>query len=36
VLVHGEPRAQDAMAEKLWQDQQLEVEIPANGDSIVF
>jgi len=36
VLVHGEPRAQDAMAEKLWQDQQLEVEIPRRGQSIVF
>jgi metallo-beta-lactamase family protein len=36
LLVHGEPRAQDAMAEKLWKDQQLKVEVPARGDSIVI
>jgi len=36
VLVHGEPKAQDAMAERLWQEYQLDVEIPARGDSIVF
>lgn len=36
VLVHGEPQAQDALAEKLWREQQLKVEIPARGDSIVI
>ncbi len=36
VLVHGEPRAQDALAEKLWRDHQLKVEIPARGQSIVY
>ena len=36
LLVHGEPRAQDAMADRLWREQQLKVEIPALGDSIVI
>ena len=36
LLVHGEPNAQDAMAEKLWKDQKMKVEIPARGDSIVL
>ena len=36
LLVHGEPPAQDALAEKLWQDQKLRVAVPARGDSIVF
>jgi metallo-beta-lactamase family protein len=36
VLVHGEPRAQDALADKLWRDHELKVEIPARGESIVF
>lgn len=36
LLIHGEPPAQDALAEKLWQDQKLRVAIPARGDSIVF
>ncbi len=36
LLVHGEPKAQDAMAEKLWREQNLKVEIPAQGQSIVF
>ena len=36
LLVHGEPRAQDVLADKLWHGQQLRVEIPARGDSIVF
>ena len=36
LLVHGEPPAQDALAEKLWQARKLRVEIPARGDSIVF
>jgi metallo-beta-lactamase family protein len=36
LLVHGEPTAQDAMADKLWRDQQLKVGIPSPGDSIVL
>lgn len=36
VLVHGEPRSQDALAQKLWRDHQLKVEIPARGNSIVY
>jgi metallo-beta-lactamase family protein len=36
VLVHGEPQAQDALAEQLWQQQKLKVEIPSRGDSIVI
>lgn len=35
LLVHGEPQAQDALADRLWQDQQLHVAIPARGDCIV-
>jgi metallo-beta-lactamase family protein len=34
--VHGEPRAQDALADRLWQDQGLKVEIPARGQSIAL
>lgn len=36
VLVHGEPRAQDALRDKLWQEQGLSVEVPARGQSIVY
>ncbi len=36
VLVHGEARAQDALADKLWREHELRVEIPSRGDSIVF
>jgi metallo-beta-lactamase family protein len=36
LLVHGEPKAQDAFADKLWKDHGLKVEIPARGDSVVF
>jgi metallo-beta-lactamase family protein len=36
VLVHGEPRAQDVLADKLWREQQLKVEVPARGDSILI
>lgn len=36
LLVHGEPTAQDILADRLWQDQRLRVKIPARGDSIVF
>jgi metallo-beta-lactamase family protein len=35
-LVHGEPRAQDVLADKLWTEQGLKVEIPGRGESIVF
>lgn len=36
VLVHGEPRAQDALAERLWRDQSLKVSVPARGQDLVF
>ena len=36
VLVHGEPQAQDVLADKLWRDQALKVEIPSRGQSIVL
>jgi metallo-beta-lactamase family protein len=36
LLVHGEPRAQDALAEKLWREHQHPVEIPARGESVAF
>ena len=36
LLVHGEPQAQDALAERLWRDQGLKVEIPARGEIIVI
>jgi metallo-beta-lactamase family protein len=36
LLVHGEPRAQDALADRLWQDQGLKVEIPVRGQSIAL
>ena len=36
ILVHGEARAQDGLADKLWKEHELKVEIPARGDSIVF
>jgi len=36
VLVHGEPNAQDALRQKLWEEQRLSVEIPARGDSIAY
>lgn len=35
-LVHGEERAQIAMAERLRSEQHLQVEIPGRGDSLVF
>lgn len=35
-LVHGEPRAQDALSDRLWRDRQRQVEIPARGECIVF
>ena len=36
VLVHGEPRAQDALRDKLWHELGLAVEVPARGQSIVY
>ncbi|MEH6592780.1 MAG: MBL fold metallo-hydrolase [Halioglobus sp.] len=36
LLVHGEPRAQDALADRLWRERQLKVEIPARGSSVAF
>jgi metallo-beta-lactamase family protein len=36
LLIHGEPRAQDALAERLWRERGLKVEIPARGQSIVI
>lgn len=36
VLVHGEPDAQDALAQRLWQEQQLDVAIPGIGESLCF
>ena len=36
LLVHGEPRAQDGLADRLWRDLGMKVEIPARGQSIVI
>jgi metallo-beta-lactamase family protein len=36
ILVHGEPSAQDALRDRLWEQQSLRVEVPARGESIVF
>jgi len=36
LLVHGEPRAQDGLADRLWRDLGMKVEIPARGQSIVL
>ena len=36
LLVHGEPLAQDAFADRLWRQQKLQVQIPARGESIVI
>ena len=35
-LVHGEPRAQDALAERLWREHEMSVVIPSRGQSIVL
>ena len=35
-LVHGEPRAQDALAQRLWRERGTPVDIPAPGQSIAF
>lgn len=36
LLVHGEPRAQQALADYMWEDCKRRVEIPARGESIEF
>jgi len=36
MLVHGETQAQERLAERLWQDRQLAVEIPGPGERIQF
>lgn len=35
-LVHGEPEALDALAEKLWRDRRIKAEAPVHGQSWVF
>ena len=35
-LVHGEARAQDALAEKLWDERGIQAQIPARGETIAF
>ncbi|MEQ9465117.1 MAG: MBL fold metallo-hydrolase [Haliea sp.] len=35
-LVHGEPKAQDVLADKLWDELQVRAAIPATGESIAF
>jgi metallo-beta-lactamase family protein len=35
-LVHGEPEALDALAEKLWQDKGIKAEVPSEGQAWVF
>ena len=35
-LVHGEPQAQDVLAERLWQELGRKVHIPARGDSVIL
>lgn len=35
-LIHGEARAQDALAGRLWAELELKTEIPARGQSVVF
>ncbi|GAA0345286.1 MBL fold metallo-hydrolase [Bowmanella denitrificans] len=36
ILVHGEPQAQQALAQRLWQEQTLAVEMPSQHQSMVF
>ena len=36
VLVHGEPKAQEALAQKLWTDKNIKAVIPSLGQSLVF
>lgn len=35
-LVHGEPKSQDVLADKLWDELQVRAAIPAQGESIAF
>jgi metallo-beta-lactamase family protein len=35
-LVHGEPQAQDALAERLWRELGRKVHIPARGDTVIL
>ncbi|WJG10703.1 MBL fold metallo-hydrolase [Aliiglaciecola sp. LCG003] len=36
VLVHGEAKALETLAQKLWEDKQIRATIPAKGESLVF
>ncbi|MEP0203267.1 MAG: MBL fold metallo-hydrolase [Halioglobus sp.] len=36
MLVHGEPRAQDALAARIWTDLGRQVEIPKRGESVII
>lgn len=35
-LIHGEPRAQDALSERLWRDHGFSVKIPARGQTVII
>ena len=35
-LVHGEPRAQDALADRLWREREIKVDIPSQGQSVIL
>lgn len=35
-LVHGEAKSQDVLAEKLWEEKGIQVQIPARGETIAF
>ena len=35
-LVHGEPRAQDALADRLWREHGIKVDIPSQGQSVIL
>ena len=36
ILVHGEAKAQDVLAQKFWEDHQIRCTVPALGDTITF
>ncbi|MFT6805006.1 MAG: metallo-beta-lactamase family protein, partial [Glaciecola sp.] len=36
VLVHGEPKALDALSNRIWRDLNIQVRVPHRGDSMVF
>jgi len=36
VLVHGEPKALDALANRIWEDLNIRVKVPQRGESMVF